>query len=144
MIFRITDQCLHTDLTLLVALKLQSTTRRQTLYRFLVTDFLISSSLLYLVIFLKLVNELSVISQTGCKDTDFFLSSKFFCNIFSKKTTNRVFHLPEIGFFLLRISERASSSVKRLSDLRRDIERQKRLKNKKNDRSANQHTDLSQ
>ena len=136
----LSNTCSH----LLVALKLQSTTRRQTLYRFLVTDFLISSSLLYLVIFLKLVNELSVISQTGCKDTDFFLSSKFFCNIFSKKTTNRVFHLPEIGFFLLRISERASSSVKRLSDLRRDIERQKRLKNKKNDRSANQHTDLSQ
>ena len=42
-----------------------------------------------------------------------------------------MFYLPEIGFFLLRISERASSSVKRLSDLRRDIERQKRLKNKK-------------
>ena len=60
MIFRITDQCLHTDLTLLVALKLQSTTRRQTLYRFsryrLFNFYLL---LLYLVISLKLVNELS-------------------------------------------------------------------------------------
>ena len=69
--------------------------------------------------------------KRAAKIRTFFLSSKFFCNIFSKKTTNRVFHLPEIGLFLLRISERASSSVKRLSDLRRDTERQKRLKNKK-------------
>ena len=82
MIFRITDQCLHTDLTLLVALKLQSTTRRQTLYRFLCYRLINFFFFTYLVIFLKLVNELSVISQTGCKDTDFFLSSKFFWHFF--------------------------------------------------------------
>ena len=55
------------DLTLYLSLKLQTS--------------LISSNFTSLS-FLKLVNELSVISQTGCKDTDFFLSSKFFCNIF--------------------------------------------------------------
>ena len=32
--------------------------------------------------FLKLVNELSVISQTGCKDTHFFLTRKFFCTFY--------------------------------------------------------------
>ena len=66
MIFRITDQCLHTDLTLLVALKLQSTTRRQTLYRFsryrLFNFYLL---LLYLVISLKLVNELLPLHSCG-------------------------------------------------------------------------------
>ena len=34
---------------------------------------------------LIIVNELAfrtVFSQTGCKDTDFFITSKFFCNIF--------------------------------------------------------------
>ena len=45
---------------------------------------LISSSNFTSLSFLKLVNELAVISQTGCKDTHFFLSCKFFCNIFSK------------------------------------------------------------
>ena len=32
--------------------------------------------------FLKLVNELAVISQTGCKDTHFFFTCKFFCTFF--------------------------------------------------------------
>ena len=57
--------------------------KRLTLYlSLLVTDFLISSSNFTSLSFLKLVNELAVISQTGCKDTDFFLSSKFFWNFF--------------------------------------------------------------
>ena len=38
--------------------------------------------LLYLVISLKLVNELTVFSQTGCKDTHFFFTSKFFSTFF--------------------------------------------------------------
>ena len=65
---------------LLVALKLQSTTFRfDSLFHFSsyrLINFL--SSNFTSLSFLKLVNELSVISQTGCKDTDFFLSSKFF------------------------------------------------------------------
>ena len=39
--------------------------------------------LLYLVISLSIVSELTVVSQTGCKDTHFFFTSKFFCNIFT-------------------------------------------------------------
>ena len=35
-------------------------------------------------VFPIIVNERSVFSQTGCKDTDFFITSKFFCNIFDK------------------------------------------------------------
>ena len=43
----------------------------------------LSFSIFYLVISLNIVNELTVISQTGCKDTHFFFTSKYFCNFFA-------------------------------------------------------------
>ena len=50
---------------------------------YLVTDYLISFNFTSLS-FLKLVNELSVFSQTGCKGTTFFFTSKFFYTFFHK------------------------------------------------------------
>ena len=65
-------------------LKLQSTTITiDSLSFYSLQTNLISSFNFTSLSFLKLVNELAVISQTGCKDTDFFLSSKFFCTFFA-------------------------------------------------------------
>ena len=69
---------------LLVALKLQSTTITiDSLSFYSLQTNLISSFNFTSLSFLKLVNELTVISQTGCKDTHFFFTSKLFCTFFN-------------------------------------------------------------
>ena len=73
------------------ALKLQSLTRYLLSYYRLNQFFL-----LYLVIFLNIVNELTVVSQTGCKDTHFFIHSKFFCTFFS--FFNNFFFMPYYAY----------------------------------------------
>ena len=70
---------------LLVALKLQSTTSNWLSFKSFLSRYrlsLISFNFTSLS-FLKLVNELTVFSQTGCKGTTFFFTSKFFCTFFN-------------------------------------------------------------